>query len=366
MTKQERIWERNRKAAVKLSNPTPVELPSHAWRCQVTLNGKRVGFTADTPEDAHAQALAAKVGLIEAQMENKTNLSLDDAIQQYIDSLEIRRSPATIRGYDNIRRNHFKDIINENIYTLTDSKLKRAVDRELSAYSVKTVKNDYGLIHAVLTHFDLHPPEMDYPKEFKPPKHYLQPADVGKLIDAVRGDLCEVPILLAVWLGMRRSEICGLCWDCVDMENNIITVSRALVPDKHHKWVLKDYPKTSASQRTVDCPPYIMDKLTEQRLSGSTGRVFTLHPDTIRRHTHRACERAGITDSTVHGLRHTNAAVMMKLGIDDRQAMERGGWSNLKTYQDTYSYMFDKDEEKGNKKINNFFENCTRNCTRKK
>ena len=357
MTKIERMIEKNRKTAAKLKNPTVKELPSHSWRCQIRIGKERYSFTADTPEEAHAQAVAAKAGIIQAkQKSNSGRMTLDEAITQYIDSLEIRRSPSTIRGYDNIRRNHFPDIINENIYDLTDEKLQAAVDKELSKYSVKTVKNDYGLVHAVLSHFGLNPPEMDYPQQVKPIKKYLQPKDVKKLIEAVDGDSCEIPILIAVWLGMRRSEISGLCWDCVDFDRKLLHVRRAYVMNKENKWVLKDYPKTSHSQRSIDCPDYIMDKLKEIKPKNASGRVFTAHSETILMHVHRACKRAGITDTTTHGLRHTNAAVMKKLGIDDRQAMERGGWSNLKTYQDTYSYMFDDEEQKGNKKINGFFE----------
>ena len=366
MTKAERQLVKNRKAAEKLSNPTPIELPSHAWRCQVTLNGKRVGFVADTPEDAHAQALAAKAGLIEAKKQEKTHLSLEDAVQKYMDEAEGILSPSTIRGYDIIKRARFQDIINENIYTLADDQIKQSVRRELAAHSVKTVKNSVGLLHAVLKRFGVSMPEISLPQATKPNKRYLQPNDVGKLIDAVKGDRCEIPILIAVWMGLRRSEILGLCWDCVDMENNLLIVRRAVVQDKDNKLVMKDYAKNISSQRTVDCPDYIMDKIKAQYTPGATGKLFDMHPETLRRHIHKACEKAGIPDTSVHGLRHTNAAVMKTIGVSDSIAMERGGWTNLKTYQNTYSYIFDKEEKKANRKINNFFENCTRNRTRKK
>ena len=188
----------------------------------------------------------------------------------------------------------------------------------------------------------------------KPVKRYLQPKDIGKLAQAVQGDSCEVPILLAVWLGLRRSEIAGLCWDCVDMDNSLLHIRRAVVPDEHNKWVQKNTAKNLSSQRTVDCPDYIMDRIRELP-HRSDGRLFPMHPDTIRKHVHRACAAAGITDTTVHGLRHTNAAVMKAAGIDDRYAMERGGWSCESTYRKTYSYVFDSDKVDANKAINEYF-----------
>lgn len=80
-----------------------------------------------------------------------------------------------------------------------------------------------------------------------------------------------------------------------------------------------------------------------------------MSPETIRKHVHAACKRAGIVDTTVHGLRHTNAAVMKTLGIDDRHAMARGGWSCESTYRKTYSYVFESNAVEADNKINTFF-----------
>ena len=356
MTSEERRWKKNREKAAKLRNPTPQELPSHAWRCQVMVNGERQSFVDEDPEVAHAMAVAARQGLIQAKREEKRYLTLEKAMEKYLDDKEAVLSPATIRGYDNIKRNHFQDIIQENIYTLTEAAITASVKRELKLRSAKTVKNSCGFLGAVLSANKLTMPEVELPQIVKPNKRYLQPKDIGHLIQVVQGDSCEVPILIAVWLGLRRSEIIGLCWEYVDFQNNTLTIRRAVVPNKNHQWVMKDGAKNTRSQRTIDCPDYIMGKLKEMYTDGATGRIFQMHPDTVRKHIHRACKKAGITDTTVHGLRHTNAAVMKSLGVNDLHAMERGGWSSLKTYQDTYSYVFDQEAQKDNKKINNYIE----------
>lgn len=116
----------------------------------------------------------------------------------------------------------------------------------------------------------------------------------------------------------------------------------------------KETAKNTSSQRTVDCPEYILDKLRGIP-EPHKGQLFRVHPDTVRKHVHRACAAAGITDTTVHGLRHTNAAVMKTLGIDDRHAMERGGWSCESTYRKTYSYVFDSAAQQADTAINGFF-----------
>ena len=64
MTEQEKLWAKRRVKAAKLSGPKPVELPSHSWRCQVMVDGRRISVVDDDPEVAHAKALAIKTGML--------------------------------------------------------------------------------------------------------------------------------------------------------------------------------------------------------------------------------------------------------------------------------------------------------------
>ena len=41
----------------------------------------------------------------------------------------------------------------------------------------------------------------------------------------------EVPILLAIWLGLRESEIRGLTWDCI--QGDMLHIKRAVVDGEH-------------------------------------------------------------------------------------------------------------------------------------
>lgn len=351
-----RKLKKQREAAAKLSRPRPIELPSGKWRCQVMVAGKRIDVIEDDPAVAHAKALAVKAGLLEEKEEKKTFLSLSDAIDEYIAMKEGVLSPSTIRGYETVKKNRFTALMNKDIHSITKSALQAAVSQEAKLVSAKTVYNAYGLIRPVLKEYGIDVFGVKLPQRIKPNKRYLQPDEIGKLMESAQGDSCEIEILIAVWLGMRRSEIIGLCWDCVDFEKNTLTVRRTVVPDKNNKWVLKSGAKNESSQRTISCPKYIMEKLASLHKKGATGQIFKIHPDTLRRHIHRVCEKAGITDTTVHGLRHTNAAVMKSLGVDDAHAMERGGWKDETTYKKTYSYIFDQAAQDADDAINQHFE----------
>ncbi len=356
-----RQLKKQREAAAKLSRPRPVELPSGKWRCQVMVSGKRVDVIEDDPAVAHAKALAVKAGLIEEEKERKLCLTLSEAIDEYIAMKEGVLSPSTIRGYETVKKNRFSALMGKDIYSITKSTLQAAVSQEAKLVSAKTVYNAYGLIRPVLKEYGIDVFGVKLPQRVKPNKRYLQPDEIGKLMEAAEGDSCEIEILIAVWLGMRRSEIIGLCWDCVDFEHNTLTVRRTVVPDKNNKMVLKMGAKNESSQRTISCPEYIMEKLKERYTPGATGQIFRVHPATLLRHIHKICENAGITDTTTHGLRHTNAAVMKSLGVDDSYAMARGGWKNEDTYKKTYSYVFDQAAQDADAEINKKFQDLHMN-----
>lgn len=347
--------EKYRRIAKTLKNPTPVELPSGKFRCQVTVDGHRESIVDEDPRVAHAQAVAMRANLIEAQKKPRV-VTLLCAIDEYISLKEGVLSPSTIRGYEIVKRNRFQELMDVNVHDIKKSHMQAAINREAKTVSPKTVYNAYGLIRPVLKEYGVEFSGIALPQRIKPIKRYMQETDIGKLLEEIQGDSCEVPILLAVWLGLRRSEIIGLCWDCVDFEQSVIHIRKTYVPDKDNNWVLKPGAKNESSQRSVKCPAYIMDKLRNLPRD-SDGQIFKLHPDTLRRHIHLACERAGITDTTIHGLRHTNAAVMKGLGVSDGHAMARGGWTDETTYKKTYSYVFDNVADADDARINSFFEN---------
>lgn len=342
---------------MKKKLPTPVQLPSGSWRVQMMVDGKRISVVDEDPAMAQARAVAMSAGLLEQKKEKaKTGKTLREAIDDYVKMKSGVLSPSTIRGYRTIKEHRFKALMDRPIDKITKADVQKAVSLEAKEVSPKTVYNVYGLIRPVLKENGVDVFGVKLPQKIKPRKRYLQPDDVGKLIEAATGDPCEIQILIAVWLGMRRSEIAGLCWDCVDFEHKTLTVKRRLIAGEDQKFVLREGAKNESSQRVVPCPDYIMDKLKAIYTPGADGLIFHTYPDVIRKHLHKICKEAGITDTTVHGLRHTNAAVMKSLGIDDAHAMARGGWKQESTYKETYSYVFDQEAAKADKKIDQFFQ----------
>ena len=339
---------------MKTKRPTPHKLPSGKWRCQVTVDGKRVSVVDEDKTVCQAKAMAIQAGVMERE-ERKKFLSLSDAIDEYIESKSNTLSPSTIRGYEMVKNHRFKNLMKRNVNTITKKDVQVAVNQEAKLVSPKTISNAYGVIRPVLASYGVDVFGVSLPKKSKPKKDYLQIDEIGTLLDAVRGDPYEISILLALWLGLRRSEIMGLCWDCIDEKARTITIRRTLVMDKNYNKVLKEMTKNQSSNRIIQCPEYIMELLSQKRNGKQEGPVFTFHPDSLRRHIHEVCAKCGVTDTSAHGLRHTNAAVMRSLNISTQHAMNRGGWAEERTYKGLYSYVFDSVATEEDKKIDDFF-----------
>ena len=91
-------------------------------------------------------------------------------------------------------------------------------------------------------------------------------------------------------------------------------------------------------------PPEILALIKAQ--GRGEGYIVELSGQAIYKRFPRALEKAGIEHCRFHDLRHANAAVMVRLGIDSRYAQERNGWASDRMYKQVYSYtMGDKMSE---------------------
>lgn len=354
MTEKEkkRLYDR-----VEKLKPRPVELPSGKWRCQAMVEGKRLSVIDDDPFVAHAKVLAQKAGIMEQP--KKDQMTLGTAAEQYISSREKVLSPPTIKGYKIIAENHCNDLRAKKIADIDEVDLQAEIAKLSDDFSVKSIKNIIGFYIAVITMYKpINAKKLNYGQHVKKEHAYLEEDEIVKIISAAVGDPMEVPILMALWLGMRRSEICGLSWENVDFERKEIRVVATKLVNADNEYKIVERTKTEGSRRSIDCPNYILSKLEQLQPvpSKRTGPVFDIHPNSIYRGIKRVSELAGVKFVGVHGLRHTNATVMASLGLVDKAVMARGGWSSDRVLKDVYEHLFTSSKTDADKAINDYFE----------
>ena len=181
---------------------------------------------------------------------------------------------------------------------------------------------------------DYHIGRITLPQKHPPKERALTQQEIASLLSAVVGHRNEIPILLALWLGLRRSEIFGLEWSDIDFEANTVYIHRAKVFDKDNKCVVKDTTKNVTSTRTLHLPAYLKGKMLE--VEKREGYVYKYSANVLERDLKKLLNSVGITDISLHDLRRTMATIGVSLNIADKVMMARGGWSNPQTMKNIY------------------------------
>ncbi len=127
-------------------------------------------------------------------------------------------------------------------------------------------------------------------------------AEAERLLQACENWLRPI-VLMAMHTGMRKGELLGLTWDCVDMTHGFIRLkqtkngkARAL-PFNETLWSL------FSGLRTRQDVPWVFHNTEGSRWSD------------IRHPFDGACKTAGLSDFHFHDLRHTFASWLMMRGV---------------------------------------------------
>lgn len=329
---------------------TAKKLPSGSYRVRVydKLIGAYKSFTAPTKREAERLANEYLDGKRSAA---QTELTVGQAVQNYIDERSNILSPATISKYQRTLDGEFdSDFKAIKIKKLTEQHVKNEVNRLSGKYSPKSVKNAYHFIAPIIRKYrrDLYLEDITTPKVFTKKKVYPTAEEV---IELFRGDRFELEVLLALMYGLRKEEIRGLKKS--DIKNGVLTINRVKIDVDKETIVKENAAKTENSLRQIDSVhPFILNMI-EQR-SGEYITEASGHA--IYMHFKRKMKSIGY-DISFHDLRHVNASIMLFLGIPDKYAMERGGWSTDDTLKRVYQSTISSERKRFDSIVDSYFSN---------
>ena len=163
----------------------------------------------------------------------------------------------------------------------------------------------------------------------------------------------KVAIILTVFTGVRLGELMGLEWQDVDFKNGIISINRSsqYLSDMG---VFTKVPKTESSIREIAIPEFIISLLEEYKLwyeeqKSIYGELWTnsdrlfvqadgkpMHPSTISKWFVKYVGQIGLPVINFHGLRHTNASLLVAQNVDIAVISARLGHAQISTTLDFY------------------------------
>ncbi len=165
----------------------------------------------------------------------------------------------------------------------------------------------------------------------------------------------DVIIPLILHTGMRRGEACGLEWQDIDFDNNIIHIQRTTqyLPEKG---VFEEETKTFSSKRVIKVGGAVIEMLRDFKVWQETesaklgdkwadsGKIFTswdgrpINPCTVTSWFHKFIIKHELPYISIHGLRHTNASLMISSGVPITTTAKRLGHTTSATTSKIYAH----------------------------
>jgi integrase len=290
--------------------------------------------------------------------------TLQSFLTTWLEMKKGTREYRTWKGYSELVRNHIVPALgNVPLSRLTAQHVQRFyADRLNSGLSTTTVLHIHTLLHGALEHamrqglvlYNV-ADRVEAPQA-RHVEHIVLTADEAKrLIRTARNSRWLGAIVLAVTAGMREGEVLGLRWRYVDLESGVLTVSGNVQPGLNG--LTLKAPKNN-KLRQIKLAAYAVEVLRQQqaRLAVERERAGELwhemdlvFPNTlgglkrcqnfVARDYRPLLVKAGVPPVKFHELRHSQATLLIALGVPLAVVSQILGHSSVKTTGDIYTHI---------------------------
>lgn len=348
------------------------------WEARVTVGrdpgtGKQVqrSFSGKTQKEVREKMQAVAVEVNEGTYTAPVKMTVGEWLsiweRDYLGSVK----PFTALNYSQHIKNHIRPSLGAlklealNAHTIQGFYNKLGQPRgDKPGLHPKTVKNVHGVLHKALQqavmigYLKFNPADAcQLPraerKEIKP----LDSEDIRAFLQAIQGHPFEAVYLTTLFTGMRRGEVCGLTWDCVDLQKGTILINKQLqkVPNRPGKFTLVS--TKNSKGRTITVPPFVIDLLKRVRFQQNTNRVKAgelwedhgfvfcnevgehLSPSTLYHNYKRIVASIGLPDARFHDLRHSYAVAAIRAGDDIKTVQGNLGHHTASFTLDIYGHV---------------------------
>ena len=359
------------------------------WEARITtgrdpLTGKQIQrtFSGKTQKEVREkmQAVAVEVnrGTYTPPCKMTVGEWLDIWQKDYLGGVK----PTTAVIYRGNIKNHIKPILGAvRLDQLHPHTVQSFINR-LEGLSARSVH----LVHEVLHHALKKAVELEYiPKNPaasctlpRIEREEIKPLDDGQaaaLLATAKGGELEHFITVALFTGMRLSELLGLTWDSVDMEQGTITIDKQIARLDHREAGLFISPK-SGKARTLTPAPSVMLELKAQRRrqleaqlragplwDNPYGLVFTgstggpLCQQYIYKRFKALIAAAGLEGVRLHDLRHTYAVNAIRAGDDIKTIQGNLGHATAAFTLDRYGHLTERMKQDSAARMEGFIKN---------
>lgn len=248
------------------------------WEARITTGrdpgtGKQIqrSFTGKTQKEVREKMQAVAVEVNQGTYTTPSKLTVNQWLDIWASDYLGGVKPATVTVYTNNIRLHIKPALGAaRLADLRPHMVQQFVNGlKLSPASVRLA---YKVLHqalekAVKLEYIPRNPSADceLPRLEQKEIHPLDDNQVSALLEAVKGSLLEPLVTLALFTGLRQSELLGLTWDRIDFQGGTILIDRQLVRTGHRAGAGLFISPKSGKSRTISPAPSALKVLREQK-----------------------------------------------------------------------------------------------------
>jgi len=292
--------------------------------------------------------------------------TLGEFLERWIKDYQHNLSPRGFERYAGIISKHLIPSLGNIVLTqLRPEHLQNHYSTKLKdGLSSKTVNFHHSVLHVVLETalkwglIARNPADaVDPPRVRRKDMQIWDEEEIARFLEIAKNSSHYELYYLALFTGMRRSELLALRWIDVDFIYCQIYVNRSIHRLRDGNYIYTE-PKPEKSRRTIALSPSVILLLKEYKeqqviehamlgvpLSDNDDLIFCrldgspLRPNTVTHAWNVLAAQAGLKVIRFHDARHTHASLMLKAGTHPKIVQERLGHSSIGMTLDTYSHV---------------------------
>lgn len=286
--------------------------------------------------------------------------TVGELLDMYIRSRKVLGVEATtIRGYEAAAKRVYSRFEGICATELTSYQVQAYISEMTEKYSAKTIRNTISLLSSAydnavrLGQLEKNPcKHVILPKREASKIDIFNEEEISRFLQALNDERLDYKVAyeLALFCGLRRSEILGLTESAISIPFKCLTVSQT----RHNidgETIIQGT-KTESSRRTLAVPDFVLADIvdliekhhaveyehTEFLIQDGFGQP--MGHSALTTQIYRIEDKAGLPHVSVHDLRHTFASMLNNAHIDIAMISRELGHASIGITLNTYTHVF--------------------------